>query len=240
MRRLPILFRDDHLVAVNKPSGLLVHRSDIDRQGNKNAMTMLRDQLGQWVYPLHRLDRSTSGVLLFALDRETARLMGERFSGRCVSKSYLAVVRGFAPEAGRIDHPLRARDAVTADRDRQPKDAVTEYRRLATAELPHAVGRYATARFSLVLAVPETGRAHQIRRHLKHIFHPVIGDTTYGDGKQNQFFRAQFRCRRLLLHARELAFAHPANNGQVRIAAPLDPEFERVLRELRWTGPAVT
>lgn len=242
MKQLPILFLDDHLVAVNKPSGLLVHRSAIDRRATEHAMTIVRDQLGRWVYPFHRLDRSTSGVLLFALDRETARQMTQRFSESRISKSYLAVVRGFTPEGERIDHPLRERrdrpSGPRAAQDRPAKDAVTEYRRLATVELPHAVGPYATARYSLITAAPLTGRPHQIRRHLKHIFHPVIGDTTYGDGRQNEFFRSKFQCHRLLLHAREIGFAHPVSGRLLRICAPLDPEFAGVLKELRWNERA--
>lgn len=244
MRRLSILFLDDHLAAVNKPSGLLVHRSAIDRHETEHAMTILRDQLGRWVYPLHRLDRSTSGVLLFALDRETARRMMEHFSGGRICKSYLAVVRGFTREAERIDHPLRERRDRLADpqaeQDKPAKEAITEYRRLATVELPHPVGPYATARYSLITAAPLTGRAHQIRRHLKHIFHPVIGDTTYGDGRQNEFFRTRFQCRRMLLHAREIGFTHPASGRPLRITAPLDRDFGELLRELRWDCAAGT
>lgn len=242
MNGLSILFLDDHLVAVNKPSGLLVHRSAIDRHETEHAMTIVRDQLGRWVYPFHRLDRSTSGVLLFALDRDTARQMTQRFSEGRISKSYLAVVRGFTPEADRIDHPLRERLDRRADpgstRPQPAKDAVTEYRRLATIELAHAVGPYATARYSLITAAPLTGRPHQIRRHLKHIFHPVIGDTTYGDGRQNEFFRRQFQCRRMLLHAQAIGFMHPATGLPLRIAAPLDPHFAELLRALHWDGVA--
>lgn len=238
MDALPILFHDEHLVAVNKPAGLLVHRSFIDPQETRYAMQLLRDQLGRKVYPFHRLDKATSGVLLFALDQETARSMTEVFTNGQAAKSYLAVVRGFTDEAGRIDHPLwpkrDKRDDPRADRDKPAQEAVTVYRRLATVELPYAVGRYATARFSLVRAVPETGRTHQIRRHLKHLFHPVIGDTTYGDNKQNEFFRTELGCGRLLLHGQELAFPHPSTGKAVSISAPLDEAFQEILSRLGW------
>jgi tRNA pseudouridine65 synthase len=238
MKSLPVLYLDKYLVAVNKPSGLLVHRSAIDRYENENAMKMVRDQLGQWVYPMHRLDKSTSGILVFALDKETARRMTQSFSDKTVSKSYLAVVRGFAKETESIDYPLKERhDKLTdqqADKDKPGQEAVTEYRRLATVELPHAVGRYATARYSLIRAMPLTGRNHQIRRHMKHVFHPVIGDTTYGDGKQNEFFRTRFNCRRLLLHAREIEFIHPYLGQQLHIEAPLDHAFNALLSALSW------
>jgi tRNA pseudouridine65 synthase len=238
MRPLSILYLDDCLVAVNKPAGLLVHRSALDRYETENAMHLLRDQLGRWVYPLHRLDKATSGVLVFALDRETARRMMPSFAGRNVSKTYLAVVRGFTGEEGRIDHPLRERrgrmPGQGAEGNGAGKEAVTEYRRLATIEFPHPVGRYATARYSLLMAAPLTGRMHQLRRHLKHIFHPVVGDTTYGDGRQNEFIRNRFQCRRLLLHARELSFLHPSSGQPVRLQAPLDQAFGALLEAFSW------
>ena len=238
MRPLSILYLDDRLVAINKPAGLLVHRSALDRYETENAMHILRDQLGRWVYPLHRLDKATSGVLAFALDRETARLMMTSFAGGNVAKSYLAVVRGFTSEAGRIDHTLREPGGRTrgqpAEGDEPGKEAVTEYRRLATIEIPHPVGRYATARYSLLMAAPLTGRMHQLRRHLKHIFHPVVGDTTYGDGRQNEFIRSRFQCRRLLIHARELSFLHPSSGQQVHLQAPLDHAFGALLDAFGW------
>ncbi len=240
MKALPILYQDEHLVAVNKPSGLLVHRSAIDRHETEIAMKIVRNQLGQWVYPVHRLDKATSGVLVFTLDRETTRRMFRAFSEGEVSKKYLAIVRGFTEEAGRIDHPLRENQDKMSGREEagggQAKRCLTEYRRLATVELPEPVGRYATARFSLVAAAPATGRTHQIRRHMKHIFHPVVGDTTYGDGRQNEFFRRQFNCRRLLLHAQALEFLHPWNSGRVAVQAPLDHAFRTVLDNLNWSA----
>lgn len=243
MRSLSILYHDEHLVAVNKPAGLLVHRSFIDRRETEYAMQVLRDQLGQWVYPLHRLDKATSGALVFALDKETARRMTEIFTGGAIIKSYLAVVRGFTDEAGCIDHPLKEpRDRMTgrrADPDAPAREAVTEYRRLATVELPHPVGRYATARYSLIAAAPRTGRMHQIRRHLKHIFHPVVGDTTYGDGRQNEFFRLQFQCSRLLLHARQIAFPHPLSGKEISISAPHDEAFTAILGNLFGDMPRI-
>ena len=244
MISLPILYQDEHLVAVNKPAGLLVHRTNLDRHETEIAMHIVRDQLGQWVYPFHRLDKATSGVLLFALDKETARRMTQSFTEGRVTKSYLAVVRGFTKDAERIDHPLREiADKMTSqntDRDKPGKEAVTEYRRLATVELPHPVGRYATARYSLIKASPLTGRNHQIRRHLKHIFHPVIGDTAYGDGKHNDFFRRQFDCHRLLLHAREIGFVHPYAGRLLTIEAPLDNVFNDLLEALQWQNLDVT
>ncbi len=244
MRQLPVLYQDEYLVAVNKPSGLLVHRSDIARHETENAMKTVRNQLRQWVYPFHRLDRSTSGVLLFGLDQETARRMTQFFTDDKISKSYLAVVRGYTREEERIDHPLKERrDRMAdqkADKDKPAQQAITAYRRLATVELPQPVGRYATARYSLVQVKPQTGRNHQIRRHMKHIFHPVVGDTTYGDGKQNDFFRKNFNCDRLLLHAGRIEFTHPFTCGRIVIQAALDEKFRTLLKALDWGTIAVS
>jgi tRNA pseudouridine65 synthase len=238
MRSLPVLYQDEQLVAVNKPSGLLVHRSEIDRHETEIAMKIVRDQVGQWVYPIHRLDKATSGALVFALDQETARRMTRSFTDAKVSKGYLAIVRGFTVEGDRIDHPLRdRRDTMTGGEkngDRPGKRTITEYRRLATVELPQPVGRYSTARYSLVAVAPVTGRTHQIRRHMKHIFHPVVGDTTYGDGTQNEFFRREFNCRRLLLHAHTIEFIHPWTGRSLSLQAPLDHTFGALLEALQW------
>ena len=230
---LPVVYRDDWLVAIHKPAGLLVHRSAIDRHETRFAIQMLRDQLGQRVWPVHRLDKPTSGVLLFALDPHSARLMSDRFAERETQKSYLAVVRGHTRETETIDYPLREEldklSDANADQDKPAQTAVTEYRRLGTMELPHAVGRYATARYSLLRVSPLTGRKHQIRRHMKHIFHPIVGDTTHGDGKHNAFFREQLDCHRLLLAAHELSFRHPVSGESVCIRAEPDAGFRRIM-----------
>ena len=233
-----MLYRDDRIVAVNKLPGLLVHRSAVDRHETENAMKLLRNQLGMRVYPVHRLDKATSGVLVFALDKETAGRVAQAFADRTVVKTYLAVVRGYAGEAGSIDHPLReCPDKATdrlADAGKPAQEAVTDYERLATAELPFPGGRHPTARFSLVLATPRHGRKHQVRRHMKHVFHPVIGDTTYGDGRQNRFFRERFDCRRMLLHALEIGFPHPLTGQPLRIGAPPDDGLRTLFAALGW------
>ncbi len=199
---------------------------------------MLRDQIGQRVYPVHRLDKPTSGVLLFALDRQTARQLGERFTLGKIAKTYLAVVRGITETEGLIDYPLTEDlDRMTdtrARRNKRPQPATTGYRRLAEAELPFAVGRYPTSRYSLIEAYPRNGRKHQIRRHLKHIFHPLIGDTKHGEGKHNRFFREQFGCHRLLLAATELSLVHPRSGEVLTLVAPLDATFTSLLEQMGW------
>jgi len=230
---LEIIYQDEYLVAVNKPAGLLVHRSMIDRHETRFALQMVRNQVGQHVFPVHRLDKPTSGVLLFALNPETAKIMGEKFANRETSKTYLAIVRGYTEAEAVIDYALKEeldkKSDKKAKQDKAPQEAVTHYHRLATAELNIAVGRYETARYSLVRIQPQTGRKHQIRRHFKHIFHPIVGDTTHGDGKHNQLFRNEFDCHRLLLAATSLSFDHPVNKNKVVIQAGLDTSFSAMV-----------
>ncbi|NWF35190.1 tRNA pseudouridine(65) synthase TruC [Mariprofundus sp. KV] len=238
---LEILYRDEWLVAINKPADLLVHRSMIDRHETRFAMQMLRDQIGQHVFPVHRLDKPTSGVLLFALNSESARKIADVFTARDTQKTYLAIVRGFTDEQGVIDYPLKEELDKKSDRkaqqDKEAQEAVTEYRRLATVELPYAVGRYQTARYSLLHLTPKTGRKHQLRRHLKHLYHPIVGDTTHGDGKQNSFFRERLASHRLLLHATGLGFIHPETDQLLQINAPLPPSFKNIVDALGWVFP---
>ena len=234
---LPVLYQDRHLVAIHKPAGLLVHRTDLDRHETRFAVQMLREQLGVRVWPVHRLDRGTSGVLLFALDADTARLLGQQFEAGSVAKTYLAVVRGHPPEAGCIDHPLSRRyddREGQADRSVEAQPALTRYRRLATAELPVPVDRYPTSRYALLEIQPETGRRHQIRRHLKHIAHPVIGDATYGKGRHNRMFAERFGCARLLLACTRLALLHPPSCQPLVVEAPLETDFQALLAALGW------
>ncbi|RMH95216.1 MAG: hypothetical protein D6681_13215 [Calditrichaeota bacterium] len=226
-RTLDILYQDEWLVAVDKPSGIHVHPTHLSR-GEDSCRRILRDQLGRRVYTVHRLDRATSGVLLVALDVDTARALNRLFEERQVKKQYLAVVRGYTEAQGVIDHPLRK------VRFGEPKPARTEYRRLATVELPYAVGKFPTARYSLVEIYPHTGRKNQIRRHFNHIAHPIIGDTAYGDNKHNRFFREHFGIHRLLLMATELSFVHPHTGQPLTIRAPIPAEVAKVLESLGW------
>jgi tRNA pseudouridine65 synthase len=235
---LPIIYRDEYLVAINKPGGLLVHRSEIDRLETRFAVQLLRDQLGQTVYPVHRLDKPTAGVLVFALSADVARQLGNIFAQHTLTKTYLALVRGFAPANGLIDHPLvEELDKYTDKKARLNKpaqEAVTTFSTLAQIELPFSVDKYPCTRYSLVQCTPKTGRKHQIRRHLKHISHPIIGDAKHGKGIHNRFFQQQFSCPGLMLAATELAFTHPITNQPMSISAPLSPSFTRIIHEFGW------
>jgi tRNA pseudouridine65 synthase len=218
---LPVLYQDDDLVAVDKPSGLLVHRTKIAADGDSCA-ARLREQLGRRVFAAHRLDRGASGVLVFALNQEMASRLGEVFRARGVEKRYHAVVRGYTPDAGEIDKPLRQAPG------KPYRNAVSRYATERRVELPFAVGRYATARYSLVSVETETGRSHQVRRHLCHVSHPILGDTTYGDGRHNCFAREKLGIRRLLLHGALVRFSHPQTGFPLKIESPLPAQFAEI------------
>ena len=235
---LPILYRDEHIVVIDKPPGLLVHRSEIDRHETRFAIQILRDQIGQYVWPAHRLDRGTSGVLLFGLSKEMASQLGRQFEAGTVKKHYLAVVRGYPPASGSIDHALtRQRDAYEFQGERSSTEAqaaLTHFRKLAEIELPVQVDRYPSSRYALLTLEPVTGRRHQIRRHLKHIAHPIIGDATYGKGRHNRYFAEQLGCQRLLLACVELAFDHPIDGRRLNVKAPVSGEFAATLARFDW------
>lgn len=236
---LRILYRDEHYVAVHKPAGLLVHRSPLDSRETRFLVQQLRDQIGQRVYPVHRLDRPTQGAIVLALDVDAARRLQELFEAAKVEKVYLAIVRGWAPADVLVDHPLRDRADGRIDRaELKLRDAVTAVRRLDSMELPVAVGRYETARYSLVECRPRTGRRHQIRRHLKHLRHPIIGDANYGDGIHNRMWRDRFGIDGLLLAATSLRFVHPHSGVQIDIAAPPEPPLAPALELPHWVSTA--
>ena len=214
---LPCLYEDEYLLAVNKPAGLAVHRGAA--RDRTFALQLVRNQAGRRVHAVHRLDRATSGVLLFAFDPATARRMQERFEAGSVAKRYLALVRGIPPESGVIDHP------IPRDEDGPRVPAVTEFRRLAIFE-----------RYTLMEARPRTGRRHQIRRHFKHISHPLIGDVRYGKGEHNRLFRERFGLHRLALHALALAFEHPQTGEALRIVAPVPEDLAGPLRAMGMEG----
>ncbi len=237
MEPLTLLYRDDRIAVFNKPSGLLIHRSYIDRTETRFALQMARDLLGQRVYPVHRLDKPTSGVLLFALSPEDAARLTAAFTAGDVHKKYFAICRGVTPPEGVIDYPLleeQDRHDLYRQEGKEPQNAVTGYERLATVELPFAVGRYPTSRYSLLKVEPLSGRRHQIRRHLKHIFHPLVGDVNYGEGRHNRFFREEFNCRRLLLHAAELTIPDHIGGEPLKFSAPLDSAFTGIIYSLGW------
>lgn len=230
---LDILYQDDSLIAVNKPAGLAVHRSKMVGNADTFLIDVLREQVGGTLHLAHRLDRATSGVLLIARSTDIAASMGEQFMSRDVHKQYLTVVRGWPePAEGVVDYPL------PGSRESGPRrDARTGYRRLATVEVPIALGRYPQQRYALVLTEPQTGRFRQIRKHMAHLHHPVIGDCQHGRSDHNRLYKQYFSCHRMLLHAWRLNFRHPVDGRPMALEAPLDPAFNAILQRFDWSLP---
>lgn len=220
---LQVLHADERLAVVNKPAGLMVHDSALARGETDFAADRLRKQFGRQIFLVHRLDRATSGCLLLAFDRETASALGKTLMSGEVQKDYLAVCRGWPEEAFLIDHPLDGGPGKPVK-----KPAITRFERMAMTELAMPSSGFPTSRYALLCAQPQTGRFRQIRRHLKHAFHHLIGDSSHGDGRHNCNFR-MLGIHRMLLHAEKLAFMHPHNDTRIEAVAPLDAEFSKAL-----------
>lgn len=235
---LRVLWRDERLVAIHKPAGWLVHRSPLDPQEHRVVLQHLRDQLGRPVHPVHRLDKGTSGVLLLALDADAAAHLGRQWMAHGVTKDYLAFVRGWPPAQAEVDHPLRPDDAPA---DAAPQDARSSVRRLALLELDEPVDRYPSTRAALVLVRPHTGRRHQVRRHLKHLSHPILGDATHGKGAHNRRWAERLGAARLWLHAWRLTVRHPDDGRPLRLASPPDApdnaDWAALAAHPGWTSP---
>ena len=231
-----VLYQDDYIVAMDKPPGLLVHRSPIDKRETEFAVQKLRDAVGKHVFPVHRLDRPTSGVLLFAFDGQTASQLGQAMMGKSIIKGYQALTRGWVQGSGLIDYALTFKRDKFADAHRvqevAPQHAVTEYSVTKKYSLPFAVGRYESARYSLVSLRPFTGRKHQLRRHLVHLRNPILGDTTHGDGTQNKFIRDRFGFNQLALTCTLMQFIHPITGESVSIETTPHRAFAALLENI--------
>ncbi|MEO6518287.1 MAG: pseudouridine synthase [Pseudoxanthomonas sp.] len=225
---LPVMYADEQLAVIDKPAGLMVHDSKLARGETDFAADRLREQFGKPIFLIHRLDRATSGCLLLAFDRETASALGKNLMSQDFEKDYLAVCRGWPDEAFTIDHPLDGGPGKPAK-----KPAVTHFTRLATGELPVPSNGFETSRYSLLRCQLETGRFRQIRRHLKHAFHHMVGDTSHGDGRHNLQFRMR-GVHRMLLHASRLSFTHPLSGERVTAVAPLDTEMRKAFALFEW------
>lgn len=224
---LEIVYQDDHLIAINKPHGLLVHRSSIATDAKEFALQLLRDQVNRHVSPVHRLDRKTGGLLLFAFEKDVETAMQQQFMNGEVQKKYLAVLRGHAPDQLDIDYPLAKENGTI-------QEAFTSFVTLKRAELDVAFGKHPTSRYSLVEASPTTGRMHQLRKHFAHIFYPIIGDRKHGCNKQNKFFKEQWEMTTMLLHASELTFIHPVTHKEVHLQAAVQSDFSRMTALMKW------
>lgn len=232
---LRLIYRDEALLVVHKPAGLLVHRSPIDRHETEFALQYARElNDGEHVYPVHRLDKPTSGLLVFARSPEAATKLGEALMTRQVQKTYLAVVRGWPQAQGQIDYPLRLEAVDKRDTSEQPvQSAVSDYSCLARVELPIQVDRYPQTRYALVAVYPHEGRKHQVRRHLKQLGHPILGDIKHGKGPHNRYAEAEFG-RGLLLACVQMVFLHPVCGELLTLNAPLESRFAELIRRWGW------
>ena len=228
---LEVLYRDARCAVINKPAGLMAHASGLARGEDDFLLHRLRDQFVTKVHLIHRLDRATSGCVLVAFDAEAASVLGKAFMGRDVGKDYLAVCRGWPEPEFTVDYDL---DGGPGKPEKKP--AITAFRCLATAELPVASAEHPTSRYALLQCTPVTGRFRQIRRHLKHVSHHLIGDTSHGDGRHNRAFR-MLGVHRMLLHAWRLRFPHPESGEMLTFTAPLDAEFCKALAVLGVAEP---
>jgi tRNA pseudouridine65 synthase len=218
---MEVIFQDASLILVNKPPGVLIHRTGLDTRETYFLLQEVRNMVGGHVYPVHRLDRKTSGIILFAKSGAVSALLNSQFRDHQVKKIYLAIVRGHTPDEGTIDYPLK-------DEKERLKEAITHFTTIKRSEIPVSSGRFATSRYSLVSLKPVTGRMHQLRRHMSHIFHPIIGDRPHGCNKQNRFFKECFGLDQMLLHASEIQFLHPETNCPTSYSASLPSEFVRI------------
>jgi tRNA pseudouridine65 synthase len=222
---LEVLYEDNELVAINKPHGLLVHRTSIATNASQFAVQELRNQIGQKVHPVHRLDRKTSGVILFAKDASLVAQLQGQFAKKTVRKKYWAILRGYSPVEGLIDYDLTNNEGKT-------QSAQTQYKLIKHTEIDLPFGKFNTSRYSWVEAEPLTGRMHQLRKHFAHILHPIIGDRPHGCNKQNKLFLEKWGMSNMLLHARSLTFEHPLNDTKIEITAPCSPIFLQMLKTL--------
>lgn len=222
-----VLYQDQHLVAIHKPAGILVHRTGISAD-RVFVLQELRNQLGQHVYPVHRLDRGTSGVLVFAMDPEAARAIQAVMESERSRKTYITIVRGWLPDEGRIDKPLQK------DGTGELQEALTTYRCIAKGELAIPVDRYPTARYSLADVQLHTGRMHQIRRHFDHLRHPVIGDFKHGDRHHNHAWQTHFASDAMQLHAFRLVIPHPFSGKILDLQTPPDQPMMHAFERLGW------
>lgn len=226
MIQFRILYQDSSIVAIDKPAGFQVHTPEDPRRrisNDTNCLYLLRRQIGSYLYPVHRLDRATSGVLIYALESGIARELARQFQEKEINKTYFAITRGWVSESGEINHPLKSEHD-----DSIRKDAITLYSRIGQVELPIATEKHPTSRYSLVKVEPRTGRMHQIRRHFAHLSHPLIGDSIYGDGKHNRIFRELLTENALLLKAYSLSFQHPTSGLPLTIHARWNHLWHRI------------
>tara|TARA_B110000967_G_C18896539_1_gene571098 strand:+ start:89 stop:793 length:705 start_codon:yes stop_codon:yes gene_type:complete len=230
---LEIIFEDAYIICVNKPNNVLVHHAFLSRNvGDEDSLLQLIDkELQLKVYPIHRLDRKTSGMILMAKEKEFVSKFQELFTAKEIQKTYFGVVRGFSPDTKIIDSPVKGRDANVH------KEALTHLKTLDNITLNIAVKPYDSSRYSLVELAPKTGRMHQLRVHTNKISHPLIGDTKYGDKNHDMMFDENFGWNHLFLHAGKLEFIHPFSSEKLLLKATFPKDWIALFKEFKWANP---
>ncbi|WP_339885635.1 pseudouridine synthase [Polaribacter vadi] len=230
---LEIIFEDDYIICINKPNNVLVHHAFLSRNvGDEDSLLQLIEkEIGIKVYPIHRLDRKTSGLILLAKEKEHVSKFQELFTTKQIQKTYFGVVRGFSPETKTIDSPVKGRDANVH------KEALTYLRTLANITLDIPVKPYDSSRYSLVEFLPQTGRMHQLRVHSNKISHPLIGDAKYGDKNHDTMFAENFGWKNLFLHAGKLEFIHPFSSEKMILKGTFPKDWIEMFEEFKWKNP---
>ncbi|KAB1159540.1 pseudouridine synthase [Tenacibaculum aiptasiae] len=227
---LDILFEDEYIICVSKPNNVVVHHAHHSRNvsDEDSLLQLLFNQFGKKFYPIHRLDRKTSGIILLAKETSFVSKFQELFTNNEIQKTYYGIVRGHAPERKIIDSPVKGRDANVH------KEAETLLELVDKITLDIPVKPYDTSRYSLVKLSPKTGRLHQLRIHMNKISHPLIGDPKYGDKNHNTMFIENFNCENLFLHAYSLTFKHPISNKEMILKAKLPNDWNILFEKFNW------
>ena len=226
-----IVYEDDFILCVSKPNNMLVHHAHHSRNvaDEDSLLQVLDQQFNAKFYPIHRLDRRTSGIILMAKETKHVAPFQKLFTENAIQKTYYGVVRGHAPETKIIDSPVKGRDGKVH------KDAETHLKTVHKVILEVPVKPYDTSRYSLVELQPKTGRLHQLRIHMNKISHPLIGDAKYGDKNHNVMYDENFGWNNLFLHAHTLKFTHPFLNKEFTLKAEFPKDWSDLFKKFEWS-----
>lgn len=230
---LEVIFEDEYIICVNKPNNVLVHHAHHSRNvaDEDSLLQLIFNHKKIKVYPIHRLDRKTSGAILLAKNKEIVSKFQKLFTINEIQKTYFGVVRGFSPDSKIINSPVKGRDAKVH------KEALTYLKTLANIVLNIPVKPYDSSRYSLVELSPKTGRMHQLRVHSNKISHPLIGDPKYGDKNHNLMFENNFDMKNMFLHAGKLEFKHPFTLKSLSLNASFSDDWTELFEKFSWENP---
>ncbi|WP_299133690.1 pseudouridine synthase [uncultured Tenacibaculum sp.] len=228
--KLEVIYQDEYIVCVTKPNNVVVHHAHHSRNvsDEKSLLQLLDEQIKGKYYPIHRLDRKTSGIILLAKETKFVSKFQNLFTENLIQKTYYGIVRGHSPQSTIIDSPVKGRDSNVY------KEAETKLETIKQKILEIPVKPYDTSRYSLVKLTPKTGRLHQLRIHTNKISHPLIGDPKYGDKNHNMMFIENFDCDNLFLHAYSLEFIHPFLNKKFKLTSNFTENWKVIFDKFNW------